>query len=379
MKHKKDKKIGILTLYYKNANYGAILQAYALQKALERMGYDAKQISYVLESGNIKFSKIKQKMFFLLVPYLFIKQPIWSMHNWKLKKGIYKFAKLIPHTSVVTKSNIKRLNNRFDVFICGSDQIWNPIGWQPTFFLDFVSQENTKISYASSVARDILSKDEINFIKKYIQKFNAISVREEKSANLLRREGIAVEVMPDPTFLLEKNDWEGIVANRLIKEDYIFAYFLGSDIMYREAAIAYANIHKKKIVFIPFMQRNVFDWEKKHKEYMVENVGVTEFLSLIKYADAVITDSFHGTVFSIIFEKSFYNLERFMNDDVNSMNSRLETLFDGIQIGDRKGYVLPEKIQEFTEQEIINIQNYQIERRKIGLSFLESALNEETV
>lgn len=369
-----NKKIGILSLYYKNANYGGVLQAYALQNVLDNLGYPARQISYELMSGYSSIPLWKRRLLRWRGIYSFIVRPNWTIKNRVASLKIEKFANKVPHTKRYTSNHINELNDEFDIFICGSDQIWNPIGWQPTLFLNFVTNDKRKLSYAASVARDSLSEEEINYIKEYTRDFAAISVREEKSAEILCKNGIDVDIMPDPTFLLKKEAWDQVACERLITDSYIFAYFLGANIKQRDDAILYAKLNNKNIVFIPYMQYATFDWELKHKSYMIDGIGIPEFLSLIKYADEVITDSFHGTVFSIMYETPFVSLKRHSDIDKKSMNSRIDTLLDSMDMKYRSCTNLPEKITQFSEEELSVIKLYKKEKGEIGLSFLKKVL-----
>lgn len=372
-----NKKIAILTLYYKNANYGAILQAYALQYALAKLGYVVKQISYDLESGYEHIAKWKRKLSGLRKLCSFFKNPRWKICNYKYESKLYEFAETIPHTEFVTADTIKKLNNTYDIFICGSDQIWNPIGWQPTLFLDFVDSDKKKIAYAASVARNQLYVSELKYIQNYTKNFTLVSVREEKSAEIINSfdSTLDVQVMPDPTLLLGEEEWKVITAPRVINEEYIFAYFLGDEEKQREDAIRFAKSQGKRIVFLPYMKKHMFKWDKKHKKYMIENVGIKEFLSLIRYSDIVITDSFHGTIFSIVFEKPFFVMNRFKENDANSMNSRLETLLEDIQMKYRCGDNLLENSNlELNKDEITSIHNYKNKAKLQGLEFLRKGI-----
>ena len=156
-------KVGILTLYYENINYGALLQAYALQKTIENLGYLAEQISYALNSGYPN-ERLKEQLKPLIDIYRHLKHREWHRYRDPYEKIIYKFADEIPHSKKVTAKNISSLNKKYDIFVCGSDQIWNPIGWQSILFLDFVNKGKKKIAYAASVARDYLSDNEIEFV-----------------------------------------------------------------------------------------------------------------------------------------------------------------------------------------------------------------------
>lgn len=373
-----QKNIAILTLYYRNANYGGILQAYALQKQLSNFGYNAKQISYILDSGYKPKTALHEIIKILKSICRFFKNRRWVVLHNQFKKKLFEFADGIPHTKVVTAQNIHTLVNQFDIFICGSDQIWNPIGWQPTLFLDFLPQDKVKIAYAASVARNEMNIEELDFMKKYIQNFSAISVREENTAKILKRHfpELNIQVMPDPTLLLTKEEWDEEASPVLIKKPYIFAYFLGEDTQNREEAIRFAEKYNVTIVFIPYMKKDMFKWDEEHKKYMLKGIGIKEFLSLVKNANMVITDSFHGTVFSLIYKKAFYAMRRFKDTDVNSMNSRIETLLKNVGLEKRYVQKLPRACMfDLSEKEINLIDEKLYSFRNEGKGYLKNYID----
>lgn len=370
-------RIAILTLYYKNSNYGGVLQAYALQKTLSKFGSEAKQISYKLESGYKKRNIIYRVIRAIYRKFMSLFNLKWYLKCAKHEKQIYGFAERIPHTKVVDVNSINNLSYDFDMFVCGSDQIWNPIGWQPTLFLDFVPEDKYITSYAASVARDNLDNKELDFMKKYLYNFKSVSVREEKTAEILNRyfDAKHIDVMPDPTMLLTEEEWSEVVAHRLEEDSYIFAYFLGNDFKQRDQAIKYAKKRNLKIIFIPYLRKDMYLWDISHMMYMKEGIGVPEFLSLIKYAEEVITDSYHGAVFSAIFEKQMWILTRFKKNDANSMNSRLDTLVHELGMESRL-------ISEFNNGQISddieakNITKHLELLRKKGISYLKHHVEE---
>lgn len=370
----RKKKVAILSLYYHNFNYGGVLQAYALQKAVSSLGIDAFQISYDLMSGYQKgvYNKIK---YFVKKPVRYIYRKIVSPNIIDFENRFVEFTEKIPHTEVVTVDAIKRLGKEYDAFICGSDQIWNPIGWQPTLFLDFVPSGKPKIAYAASVARDNLNPEEIEFILQHIRDFKAVSVREERTAEILKQSQTRqnISVMPDPTMLLRPEEWSALTTeSENTERKYVLAYFLGGNIEQREQAIAAARQQGKDILFIPYVCRSALKWEKDHEKYMAKNVGVPKFLTLIKNADAVITDSFHGTIFSIMFRTPFFVLERFRNDDSKSMNSRVVTLLKTFSLQNRLVDEIPQNEKwAFSNSELDCIEKVRTFQRQKGMDFLK--------
>lgn len=373
-----NKKIAILTLYYHNYNYGGLLQAYALQKAIEKLGYQAEQISYILESGYVDWNPMKAR----------IKKPLANIYHW-IKYGkwfeqyivrckkIENFAASIPHTEVVTAQTISKLNDSYDCFVCGSDQIWNPIGWQPTLFFEFLSDDTKRISYAASVARDKLSEAEYAFMQPYLDKFSVISVREKNTAEMLNQKfpSLDVQAVPDPVFLLTEEEWRLLIPKEKDKEEcYIFAYFLGESKENIQKVIQYAANKRMKIRFASYLDYTKAGWEEENSELLTGPLGVEEFLQNIANAEIVLTDSFHAAAFSSIFKTPFYTLPRFKNEDCNSMNSRIFNLLQQLGIMERYTEKLPIEYRWLQNERDYIDQNIAIIRRT-GMRYLKEALH----
>ena len=372
-------KIAILTLYYKNYNYGGVLQAYALQRALNQLGYDAVQISYRLETGkenrNPVKAKIKKPLAYI---YHLMKYGTWYKNYNLRRKKIEAFSIQIPHTEVVTASTITKLSDQYDCYICGSDQIWNPLSWQPTFFFDFLPENKKRIAYASSISRETLTEEEYTFISKYIELFTAVSVREGNSAKMLEQRfpESKVECMPDPVFLLDKTEWEKIANKKSSQDAYIFAYFLGKDNENREAAFQYAKEKGIKIIFSSHMNYQQYEWERTHTKEISAPLGVEEFLQKISNATLVLTDSFHAAAFSSIYRTPFFVLPRFKANEKNSMNSRIRNLVEELGIAAR----FTDKLEDdygWKVNELENISSNIKRLQKKGKDFLIYAINSD--
>lgn len=371
-------KIAILTLYYHNYNYGGLLQAYALQKVLSELGYQAEQISYRLESGysgwNPVKSGVKKPVAYL---YHYLKYGKWFNRYAIRRRKINNFADKIPHTEIVTAKTIKKLSDKFDCFICGSDQIWNPIGWQSTLFLDFLPNNKKRISYAASIARDSLSEQEYGYIKPRLDKFAEISVREQSSADMLneRFPTLKVQTVPDPVFLLDEVSWRNLIpVAKECKKPYIFAYFLGENKENCENAIQYARENKIEIKFAPYLDYAQAAWDRTHYEFLTMPLGIDEFLRSIAEAELVLTDSFHAVAFSCILKTPFFAVPRFKARDANSMNSRILNLVQELEIPER--YTENFKIEyQWSNEETARLKRNLKSLRERGLKFLEGSID----
>ena len=342
-------KIGIITLYFNNDNYGGIAQAYALNKYIENLGYSSEVISYkrtpvhipgtrerIKNEGLISVVRSKMEMLpekiYLKIStrYAVKKYGVALKEKIELRKDAFKRSReLVRHSNVYTEDTIHNCIGEYDCYVSGSDQIWKPGVLQPPYVFEFLPDKYKRISYASSITVTEYPREYGNFMKKCLSRYTWISVRESSAKNylenLLHR---SVEVVVDPTMLLDKDEWESIISNQIIKEHYLFAYLLGEDHKQRKQITQYAKERKLKIVTLPHVEGKVRASDIGFGDYQLYDVDLPAFLSLIKYADCVCTDSFHAVVFSNILETDFIVFERVILSKKANMNSRLDTLLD---------------------------------------------------
>lgn len=345
------KRVGIITMYHGSYNYGGVLQAYALQKAVSDLGYYSEQISFE-RKGNISFkSNIKSR--------LEVDNPltviIWGIDrtkkviNTKLARKIYEkkynndinirrrkfdeYRNNISHSKIYTSETIEESVKNYDAFICGSDQVWKPGVVCKEYLLEFVPKDICKISYAASISKNKLSVQESEFIINGLNRLDAVSVREKDAVNLINKyTEKKVEWVLDPTFLLHPIHWETQCEEIKIKGDYIFCYLLGVNKVQRKLIENLARKNNMKVVTIPFANGDYNFTDASFGDIKVCDAGPYDFLGLIKNAKLVITDSFHATVFSNIFNTDFYVFER--TEEV-SMNSRIISLLEFLNLKDR--------------------------------------------
>ncbi len=377
------KKIAIISYYHKCKNYGGLLQAYALVESISKLGYSAEQICWNNITKPSKSAVIKKSIRLKKIikhPLKLIKRIVYKFINHVLEKNIEKrskafekFEKSIPHSKVeYNRDNIVESLSNYDVFITGSDQVWNMDWYMKEYFLSFVPHQMCKISYAASMPDVNLSEDNKKIIKEHLKSFNSISVREKATACFLSDIlNVDVECALDPTLLLEKEDWDEICSERIINKKYIFCYFLQCS---KHIKRQVKNIAKKmniKIVTLPhlcaFEKDDIF-----FGDYRLYNIGPADFISLIKHAEYVITDSFHATVFSNIYKTKYFVVDR--NDKIN-MSERFVTLHRLFGASERylhsdakKMYDLKNVCVEYDES-IINSE------RKKSYDFLKKSLS----
>lgn len=325
-------KIGILTHYYNSINYGGNLQAYAICRVIKNLGYDVEQVSYDrIKNKKTSLSKIARKACGFLIRG--INEKILRILNKdeyvKIKtrnNAISVFNKnAIPHSNIVYRENtISNANDDYDVFITGSDQVWHPFVACPAYLLSFVDDNKYRFSYAASIATNSLNDMQKATYEKALKKYNDVSVREEDAIQLIDKIcDVTPELVLDPTLLLSDKEWDEIVTTRKVEGDYLFCYFLGDSVNQRRLATEYAKEYGLKVVTLPYLAGKYRKCDKNFGDERLFDISPADFISLIKYARVVFTDSFHASVFSSIYKKQLFVFQR---SGAKSMQSRIYTL-----------------------------------------------------
>ena len=351
------KSIGIVTII--SHNLGNRLQNYALQEYLLSKDYEVKTIP--MSSENlISLTKKRLKILIKLALSSFIKK--YQSVSWQC------FYKKIIWEKYSVKDNSEELVKKYDYFIAGSDQIWNPIFKfdMNRMFLTFARKEQ-RIAYAASIGISELPKKWEDFYAKNIKEFTALSVREDDAAKIINKlTNRSAKVVLDPTMLLTREKWREVTkSSRInIKYKYVVKYFLG---VRNDKYDKYIEDRAKEI------NAKVLDITKYNNENN-DVIGPSEFVYLIANSSGVFTDSFHGTVFSLLFEKPFIVFDRPPEKETGNMSSRLNTLLSKFDIEEQRivddsqlGNIHPEvdykKIGKILEKE-----------RKIAEDYLKNAL-----
>lgn len=306
----KMKKIGIMTMFYKSANYGGVLQAYALTYYLDKVGLRSEQICFDRAPVSIYYS-------FRRIVRQFIRAVICWIHLRKIpyektKKSIFEWAmQYVPHSKKTYNSKtIINTNDTYDCFIAGSDQIWTNAS-SSEYLLSFVESNRIKISYAASIGTKNISECAKKRFIQCLVDYRMISIREYESAKAIKDiTGYNVEWCADPTLLLTKDEWDNICSDRLVLEKYVFCYFLGEDKRLRKIAREFASRKGLKIATIPYLLMKYNKEDANYADCMYSDASPSDFISLIKNAEYVMTDSFHVCVFSNIFSKEYFVFDR---------------------------------------------------------------------
>lgn len=360
-------KIGIITTF-QNVNYGSKLQSYAMQKKLKDMGIRGENIIWLKQASNSVFSKILR----------LLKKPS-SIAKIRVRKGYRKrqqnFQKYLEeniNVSIYTVDEIQELEDEnkspYSYYICGSDQIWAPNLFNEYLFLSFVADKSKKISYAPSIGLPNIPAELIEEYRKLINGIGELSIRETDGAVLIKDiTGRDATVVLDPTLLLNKDEWLEHAVLTKIKFPYILCYFLGSNVKHRLWVDKLSKRTGYNTVVLPFATRD-FNWGYSR----IFEASPREFLGLIEGAEIVCTDSYHGMLFSINFNKEFYSFLRFKDIEKLNQNSRILNFMEKVNIKNR--------IVDLNDQDIYENINWPLVNSKIALErmnslkFLERAL-----
>lgn len=306
------KRIGLLTMH-QVVNFGSVLQAYATQVAIKKMGYECELINYKYPN---KIHNSDPASFLLKIIRLLM-QVRFGFPGYKQRRAFSLFRERHLNQSREYPSRESLIADvpDYDTYVVGSDQTWNVrhIGCDDSFLLSFVPAGKHRISYASSAARKVLPKEYLETFKTNLSKFDAISVRESHTQVLVKSLiGKEVPITLDPTLLLDENDWKSIAdtSKLKIKKPFILVYILKYSFSpYPTATDVIRKVYDQyhmPIVAIRYSAREnigIKDVIDLH-----EAIGPEDFVWLFMNASYVITTSFHGTVFSLNFKKPFFSI-----------------------------------------------------------------------
>lgn len=380
-------KVAILTIFNNNNNYGGVLQSYALQKVVRQLGYDARVLVYV-NGKNPIYPTIKER----LKQYTILDIIKKSCNQVQEKVNRKKISNILEERDLLFNAfkrehividgpyddnTLVESQKIYDSYISGSDQIWNPNAVRNGFLLSMIDCGHKKIAYAASIGRSALSEWEIQRMIPLILRYDWISVREETAKKLLLQSGVNnVFSVYDPTFLLTVNEWQELCRNPEIEGRYVFCYFFSSSLLYRNAISKYCAKRKLKLVYLPYANQQYVNSDSRGEGIQAKKVGPCEFLGLIKNAECVFTDSFHGIVFSLIFQRPFVAFERDHGNSRVSKNSRIYDLLSEYRLQNRLCKEV-EKIFDIADASIDyeGVEKRIAEGRKRSLQFLNNALN----
>lgn len=359
-------KVGIVSCYFKH-NYGSMLQAYATQKILDDWKIPNETIN--LEKIEAEIAKGKRKYY---------RSQLFNFSLIKAKLGMVKLKLYCKFANGELGKNIQIRDRKFEEFVknfklskayekmedvcqegnytdvlVGSDQLWLPVNIVADYYtLNFVPEKVNKISFATSFGVSQIPEKYKKQYQTFLNRIEHVSVREDSGVKLVKElTGKEAKLVCDPTLLFNEEEWRSIQEEkRLMEEKYIFCYFLGKTVEYRKFAERLKEKTGLKIVSLNHLDEYV-KYSDQFADSAPFDVGPSEFLNLIRNAEFVCTDSFHGTVFSLIHHKKFFVFRRYPNQSKVSTNSRLDSLLKIVGLTDRmlEG---TENVDEWMEKQI---------------------------
>ena len=344
------KKIG-LAVCYDTKNYGSQLQVLATLKKIEELGFETEIIRYK--------KKISPTFIVQTLPRLFNIPFIQAKINSKkkrnridkhdqlrddVKKRNDRFNKFVTDyfTNLSEQYNgweslVRKSNQNYDTFLCGSDQLWLPHNLGSHFYtLEFANDDKKKVAYATSFGVSEIPNNLKKGYKKFLNRFQFLSTREIAGQEIIKElTGKNAKVVCDPTLLFNSEQWMKILPEeKVISEKYIFCYFLGDNNEHRNQAEILSQKTGYKIVTIPFLD-NFVERELTFGDYKMFDIDTKDFVNLIRNAEYVLTDSFHGSIFSILNHKKFITFNRYTSGK-GSRNSRIDSLCHLLNLNDRR-------------------------------------------
>ena len=339
-------KIAIIT-WFGGYNSGTFFQLYGLYSYLSDRGHEVKVINYrnaskdYLPKGmyyyfsqfragllkKLKSKKENKKMALIQTQYA---------DDFKLRQKRFDefYGKLTFTDPVITDADFDTLNNKFDAFVVGSDQVWNATCLNRRFFLDFVHKDKIKVAYAPSIGTGyVFSQAERNY-QKYLSEFTYISTREKRLVDILN--GLLpfrIQHVLDPSMLIDRDEYEKIVDYPLTisPHKYVLCYFMPINDEERKKVFEYAEEHSLKVVIMTMFS---YSYSVKGAE-IYACAGPAQFLGLIKNAAVVMTSSFHCTLFSLLFNKELFVFEHRLTGKSADVSLRYKELLESFGLPHR--------------------------------------------
>lgn len=344
------KKIG-LAVCYNAKNFGSQLQLLANAKKIEELGYQVEIIRYNKKVTPVFVLQTIPRLFNIR----FLRGKLRSLQKRKSKAADPEIAKNLslrrarfnqfadahfPASSepyAGWETLVKKAKENYDGFVCGSDQLWLPNNLGSHFYtLEFAPDNKPKIAYSTSFGVSEIPWFQKTGTAKYLNRFQSLSTREIAGSRIIEElTGRKAQVVCDPTMLYDADDWNAILpSKRIIEQPYIFAYFLGTNPSHRKAAEELKEKTGLTLVTCPFADSFVAS-DKDFGDVQMYDMDSADFVNLIRHAEFVLTDSFHGTVFSILNHRQFLTFNRFQ-EGKDSRNSRIDSLCTMLDLHNRR-------------------------------------------
>lgn len=344
------KKVG-LAVCYDTKNFGSQLQVLATIRKVEELGYESEIIRYkkkltptfVLQTiprlFNVSF--IKAKLHSKNKRKQIEKHPDIArnvlIRNERFNKFVEKYFTNLSKPYNGWENLVRESSKNYDAFLCGSDQLWLPNNLGSHFYtLEFAPDNKPKIAYATSFGVSRIPDGQKKATAKYLNRFQNLSTREITGQKIIKElTGKTAQVVCDPTLLFDAKGWEQMLPKKkVVEEPYVFCYFLGTNEEHRAAANEFKKKTGLKIVTCPYLD-NFVETDQNFGDIQLFDMDAADFVNLIRHAEYILTDSFHGSVFSILNHKKFMTFNRF-NAGANSRNSRIDSLCILLGLSERR-------------------------------------------
>lgn len=355
------KRIGVIT-FHDYDNYGAILQSYGLQKKLRELGTYPEIIDYRCEyiSNPFRLVNLKEKGLFN-----YIYGAIGHICYIPRRRKCNQFRKHMKYSEPVTRKTLNNVAGKYDIYIAGSDQVWDYklTNFDTTYFLDFPAKGKKKCSYAASIGEHLPPDEYKEDYKRLLKDFDEILVRENYGADIVEElTEKRPDVVCDPTLLLTAEEWNELLKEPKIKGKYILVYQLGIN----KEVVDFVKRLKKatgyRVVYIPFPLVGLL------KCRCEITIGPAEWMGLFKNAEYVVSDSFHGVVYSLLFNRKFFTMV-----NGHHQNRRVEQLLKLVNLSERTIEDVSDK--ELTADMDFSFANAQLDKfRRASLEKLKNLL-----
>lgn len=380
------KKVG-LAVCYDTKNFGSQLQVLATIKKVEDLGYETEIIRYrkkltpafalqtIPRLFNLSFiksklqSKDKKKR---IERHPDIARSV-SVRNERFNKFVEKHFENLSKPYDGWENLVRESAKNYDMFLCGSDQLWLPNNLGSHFYtLEFAPDDKPKIAYATSFGVSQVPERQKRATAKYLNRFQCLSTRELAGQSIIQElTGKKASVVCDPTLLFDANSWAQMLPEReIVEEPYVFCYFLGTNDEHRKAANEFKKMTGLKIVTCPYLD-NFVERDQQFGDIQMFDMDAADFVNLIRHAEYILTDSFHGSVFSILHHKKFMTFNRF-TAGTNSRNSRIDSLCTLLGLSERRfnGNVMDIK----NDVDYVGVEERLRKLRADSIKYLENAL-----
>ena len=342
-----------LAINYDYHDYGGMLQAFATQRFLEKQGIDSDAINFDNVKGDISRRKWKYFLSNMMDISIvkeksrLIEKKIRQNTNARLKAQMAErdnaFNKFCTSHFKVSRpfasweDMAKASQKEYDAVIVGSDQLWLPSNVMADYYtLNWVPEKVKKIAYATSFGIGSIPQKYKETYSKYLTRIDYLSARETSGQEIISElTDRSVPLVNDPALLLDANGWDEVIKDKpIINDKYIFCYFMGDNPEQRDFVKRLAKEKGLKIVALLHLDQFI-ETDEHYADYTPWDISPDDFVNLVKYAEYVCTDSFHGTVFSIIYSRNFFTFKRFNKKASLSTNTRITSLLTRVGLMDR--------------------------------------------